>query len=953
MVTITKIGEEYNSQILEISGLSTDPKPVDHIDGVSIANGSTFKEIDTGKEYTYNESAETWHINKSASSGGGSGVDGEDGATFTPAVSADGTLSWSNDKGLENPAPVNIKGPKGDTGATGPAGADGAKGEKGDRGEQGLQGIPGEKGDTGAPGADGAKGDKGDKGDTGPAGANGAQGPKGDQGEPGKDGADGAAGKDGTDGKDGEDGGYYTPGVTQPTTDTMQISFAPSKSDMPAVNPVTVNLPVSENSGQNVELDTTLTQSGKAADAKAVGDALDELEGKIPSIDGLAKTEDIPTKPEDIGAQPKGDYLTKAPVESVNGKTGAVKLSASDVGALPNTYTPPDQTAEQVGADPAGTALTVVGEHNVAPDSHNDIRGALKALSDRLTAFFDSDDQTLDELSEIVAYIKSNKSLIDAITTSKVSVSDIVNDLTTNVANRPLSAAQGVVLKALFDKIPEWALAASKPSYTKSEVGLSNVDNVRQYSASNPPPYPVTSVNGQTGAVTVDVPTKVSQLDNDSKFISAVTEAMITAALGYTPINPGKVTLGRHEDGLLYLFVDSKPVGTGVELPTGGIDGYITEDKQIVFNNLPDGEYTLAYLMEDGSIVTIGELVKDTNTYYSITNNLTNCTNSNSATQVVEGESYSATITANSGYELESVTVTMGGVDITATAVSGTEINIASVSGDIVITAVAVEAVNTPGYTNLAKNFTSGRFNSSGAITTSTLQNSVVCEDYIPFEAGTTVRIKGLQMGAVDSVNHCVQFTNSSKVNLITSNHSYPGENGSKTINWKKETDEVYQYNNVSNADCTYMRVSGVLVGSTVDVIITVNEEIPETPAYTNLAKTFAEGYRISASSGLVAQAGATAVEDYIPVNDGDTVYIKGFGAMTDWHCGFYNADKVVQSAGKLNAQEIYGTYAYDSSTGVASFTLKDPTNIRLMRFSGALTGTTADVIITVNEPIV
>lgn len=134
MVTITKIGEEYNSQILEISGLSTDPKPVDQIDGVFITNGSTFKEIDTGKEYTYNESAETWHINKSASSGGGGGVDGED-------------------------------------------------------------------------------------------------------------------------------GGYYTPGVTQPTTDTMQISFAPSKLDMPVVDPVTVNLPVSENSGQNAnfETDETLT----------------------------------------------------------------------------------------------------------------------------------------------------------------------------------------------------------------------------------------------------------------------------------------------------------------------------------------------------------------------------------------------------------------------------------------------------------------------------------------------------------------------------------------------------------------------------------------------------------------------------------------------------------------------------------------------------------------------
>lgn len=37
----------------------------------------------------------------------------------------------------------------------------------------------------------------------------------------------------------------------------------------------------------------------------------------------------------------------------------------------------------------------------------------------------------------------------------------------------------------------------------KSDVGLPNVDNVKQYSATNPPPYPVTSVNGQTGAVVI------------------------------------------------------------------------------------------------------------------------------------------------------------------------------------------------------------------------------------------------------------------------------------------------------------------------------------------------------------------------------------------------------------------------------------------------------------------
>ena len=43
------------------------------------------------------------------------GEDGEDGATFTPNVSADGTLSWTNDKDLPNPPSVNIKGEDGYT----------------------------------------------------------------------------------------------------------------------------------------------------------------------------------------------------------------------------------------------------------------------------------------------------------------------------------------------------------------------------------------------------------------------------------------------------------------------------------------------------------------------------------------------------------------------------------------------------------------------------------------------------------------------------------------------------------------------------------------------------------------------------------------------------------------------------------------------------------------------
>ena len=72
--------------------------------------------------------------------------------------------------------------------------------------------------------------------------------------------------------------------------------------------------------------------------------------------------------------------------------------------------------------------------------------------------------------------------------------------------------------------VPSWAKQSTKPTYTKSEVGLGKVDNVKQYSASNPPPYPVTSVNGDTGAVTVAVPSKTSDLTNDSGFLTSYTE---------------------------------------------------------------------------------------------------------------------------------------------------------------------------------------------------------------------------------------------------------------------------------------------------------------------------------------------------------------------------------------------------------------------------------------------
>lgn len=80
---------------------------------------------------------------------------------------------------------------------------------------------------------------------------------------------------------------------------------------------------------------------------------------------------------------------------------------------------------------------------------------------------------------------------------------------------------------------------------------------------------------------------------------------------------------------------------------------------------------------------------------YSITNNLTNVVNSNSATEIADGNTYTAELTgAGDSYEITSVTVTLGGNDVTATAwdaQTGT-VTIADVNGAIVITASAVRS---------------------------------------------------------------------------------------------------------------------------------------------------------------------------------------------------------------------------------------------------------------------
>ena len=135
------------------------------------------------------------------------------------------------------------------------------------------------------------------------------------------------------------------------------------------------------------------------------------------------------------------------------------------------------------------SAFERMWEHTSIADG--EIRGLINELTERFNALANSDDDTLDTLKEIVDFIKSNKTLIESVTTTKVNVDDIVNDLITDDPEKPLSAAQGVVIKGLIDALQTAVNGKANTAdltghindkdnpheVTATQVGLGNVNN--------------------------------------------------------------------------------------------------------------------------------------------------------------------------------------------------------------------------------------------------------------------------------------------------------------------------------------------------------------------------------------------------------------------------------------------------------------------------------------------
>lgn len=309
--------------------------------------------------------------------------------SWTPSKSGMPSVPSSNIKGPTGA--TGATGPQGPTGATGPAGPAGEDGKDGETGPQGPAGPAGADGKDGvsptitvtsitgghrvtitdANGTkyfdvmDGAAGSGDGSGAAGKDGfspivsvitidgghrisitdasgtsefdvmdgEDGAQGPAGPQGEPGATGATGPKGDKGDTGETGPQGPAGANGVGA-SASVVEIEGGHRVTIVSASGTVSFDVMDGKDGaageGASVELDTTLSQSGKAADAGAVGAELNSLNAAKANNDDLAAV----------------------------AKSGSYN-DLSNKPTIPAAYTLPTASASVLGGVKVGTGLTI------------------------------------------------------------------------------------------------------------------------------------------------------------------------------------------------------------------------------------------------------------------------------------------------------------------------------------------------------------------------------------------------------------------------------------------------------------------------------------------------------------------------------------------------------------------------------------------------------------------
>lgn len=219
------------------------------------------------------------------------------------------------------------------------------------------------------------------------------------------------------------------------------------------------------------------------------------VEGGDPSLGITGATPgQIPVvKSVDENGNPTEWETTAAPVTSVNGKTGAVELNASDVGAVSK-----DDITQQLG-----TSEDKVPSEKAVADAIANAGGG-----DMLKATYDPDG-TVAEAGGISKFVSENGGKIDTISVNgtELPINDKAVDITVPTDNKDLKNGAGYITEEALTGYAKKNEIPTKTSQLENDSGFVTEENV-----------PVKSVDGETGEVqTHAVKTTAQELSDAEK----------------------------------------------------------------------------------------------------------------------------------------------------------------------------------------------------------------------------------------------------------------------------------------------------------------------------------------------------------------------------------------------------------------------------------------------------
>lgn len=260
------------------------------------------------------------------------------------------------------------------------------------------------------------------------------------------------------------------------------------------------------------------------------------------------------------------------------------------------------------------------------------------------------------------------------------------------------------------------------------------------------------------------------------------------------------------------ITADDGKVLTSVVIKMGGVD--------ITSTAYTAGSGAINIAKVTGA-VTITAVATIPSVTYTITRNLTNVASSNTANSIAENAPYTTTLSPTGTYKkLGAITVTMGGVDISTSAVSGSTITIAKATGDITITCAAVitNIIDTVGISANTRLSASSGANKAqtGWVTIGANMNA---SSLIHLKAGDTLRIKGASLpSANDGKSIAVGY--SAAAEFSSSDYIYNGRawNG---LHFTSSRDII----TITSTGEHHIRISLICADASA-VIATINEKI-------------------------------------------------------------------------------------------------------------------------------